>query len=72
MSMLTPDRAALARAHRAAQLRGTLDEALTDPLLALCLANTVDALERPRRPISHNSQPQPARDYKRASAGDID
>lgn len=81
-------RADLQRAHDAAALRGTLDEALQSPLLTRCLEITARALSQPRAdryrppPAAPPAQSQilahpdhftpPRRDIKRASAGDKD
>jgi hypothetical protein len=79
-------RADLQKAHDAAELRGTLDEALLCPLLKRCLEITARALLHqadtvpppaagaptrwPTRPFKHPSAPRP--DFKRASAADVD
>lgn len=81
-------RADLQKAHDAAALRGTLDEALQSPLLTRCLEITALALSQPRAdryhppPAAPPAQSQilahpdhftpPRRDIKRASAGDKD
>ena len=58
-----PTREQLAAAHRAARLRGSLEEALQSPVLALCLRRTAEA----------HARPQPARiDFKRIAAADQD
>lgn len=47
----TVDRAALAKAHRLASLHGSLDSALSSPVLATCLRNIVHAHQAdPNRP----------------------
>lgn len=79
-------RADLQKAHDAADLRGTLDEALQSPLLTRCLEITARALAgradssptpaagapmgRPARPSQHSAALRP--DFKRASAADVD
>jgi hypothetical protein len=86
MSMVKPSPAMLTQAHAAADLRGTLAEAMRSPVLARCLEITALALAHPR---AGEFRPPPAapplrlpaastpyttlpRDYKRASAADID
>ena len=77
-------RADLQKAHDAAELRGTLDEALQCPLLKRCLEITARALSQQAdnapaagapmrwaaRPSQHPAAPRP--DFKRASAADMD
>lgn len=79
-------RADLQRAHAAAQLRGTLEEALQCPLLRLCLEITARALVKgpclnqspeasvpaslPQHHPKPNAAPHP--DFKRAGAADLD
>jgi hypothetical protein len=80
---MTPTRDQLHRAHRASDLRGSLDEALRSPLLARCLAITAEALRA--APAARTPQqdvvgapftpPHPnatTRDFKRACAADTD
>ncbi|SOE50898.1 hypothetical protein [Orrella dioscoreae] len=77
--------AELSKAHAAANLRGTLDDALQSPLLARCLAITAEALATMPIHTSHRSQSRtstasvravsttsPRHDVKRTSAGDKD
>ncbi len=85
--MLKPTPALLAQAHAAARLRGTLAEALRSPVLARCLEITALTLAQPRAaryrpppaaPPALSEPPDPAqfspprRDFKRASAADIE
>lgn len=77
-------RADLQQAHDAADLRGTLDEALRHPLLRRCLEITARALESqtvnteskpvvvPRQIHGRKEATAPAKDFKRACAGDLD
>jgi len=72
----------LSSAHRAAGLAGSLDDALSNPLLARCLAITATAIGRsapppalpsplpPAAPIRHKPKHAAGRDFKRACAGD--
>ncbi len=74
----------LQQAHDAADLRGTLDEALRHPLLRRCLEITARALQS--QTTNTESKPAvvlypfkgrkaltaPAKDFKRACAGDLD
>ncbi|QKH37302.1 hypothetical protein FOC84_21125 [Achromobacter pestifer] len=86
MSMVKPSPAMLAQAHAAADLHGSLAEAMRSPVLARCLEITALALAHPR---AGEVRPPPAapplrlsaarspytklpRDYKRASAADTE
>ena len=72
----------LSRAHHAAGLAGSLDDALGNPLLARCLAITATAIGRsapppsrptpqaPAAPLLHKPKHAAGRDFKRACAGD--
>lgn len=79
-------RADLQHAHRVAGLTGTLEDALSRPLLARCLEITARALanaapafnsvprtasvDMPMRESMTNTAPR--KDFKRASAADVD
>lgn len=86
--MLKPTPSLLAQAYAAADLRGTLAEAMRSPVLARCLEITALALAHPPAdryrpppagppavadPTAQRHQfSSPRRDYKRASAADIE
>lgn len=78
-------RAQLQKAHAAAALRGTLDEALQCPLLRRCLEITAHALANSATLHTYVEASSPAHaarasasraacrpDFKRASAADLD
>lgn len=78
-------RAQLQKAHAAAALRGTLDEALQYPLLRRCLEITAQAMAHGAIPHTNAETKSPASaahasasraacrpDFKRASAADLD
>ncbi len=77
-------RADLQKAHDAAALRGTLDEALQIPLLARCLEITARALAHraahavpkprvaPRQAEGRKVGKASGKDFKRACAADLD
>ncbi|MNR52173.1 hypothetical protein D3C85_1719620 [compost metagenome] len=81
---MTPSRDQLITAHRAADLAGSLDEALANPLLARCLAITATVIGitpsfstpgRARSPAAlapRNHKYAAMRDFKRACAADKD
>jgi len=64
--MSEPDRNALLRAHRIARLRGSLDEALENPALAIGLRNLAGVIARR---LSTHPEP-PHVDIKARSAGE--
>ncbi len=64
--MSDPDRNSLLRAHRIARLRGSLDEALENPALAIGLRNLAGVIAR--RLSTHPESPHV--DIKARSAGE--